>query len=451
MTKAGKAPRRWTVAAIAVSAAVLLSGCTVTAGAAGDSRPQVRAAFPAETTDRLDAALAEAITQSGSTGALAGVWAPWAGQWVVAPGTVAPEDAAALSTAMSYRIGTNTTALTCTVLAKLVDEGTVKLDDQVTTHLTRVVGLEGITLGQLCRNTSGLADFTRNLLPQFVDNPTRIWPDREVVSSGMASARIALPGSSWAQSDTGIVLLGMALEAATHEDLSSLYRSRIFGPLGMNDTSLPDPHNLGLPREHPQGLTAPLDAAAHPVCDKVLDVTELSSSMGGAAAGMVSTLADQRKWVSALAEGSLLTEATAKTQWTTLSEGAEVPAWRRYGLGVEQIGPLRGRAGAIPGFISAGYSDPISGLTIVVAFNNSTDGAGFAEAVARRLASIVWAVPAADGANGAAAAESAPAAAPTTSLPWTEEEAVESVRAAVACAPAEPAPAPAEPAPAPAG
>ncbi len=444
MTNTGKASRRWAVSAFAVTAAMLLSGCTAPAGAVGESRPQVQAPFSPEITDRLDAALAEAITQSGSTGALAGVWAPWAGQWIAAPGTVAPENSAPLNTTMSYRIGTNTTALTCTVLAKLVDEGTVKLDDQVSTYLNRVVGLERITLGQLCRNTSGLADFTRNLYPQFVDNPTRIWPDREVVSSGTASARIALPGGAWAQSDTGIVLLGMALEAATHEDLSSLYESRIFGPLGLSATSLPDPNSLGIPGDHPQGLTAPLDAAGHPACGTVLDVTELSSSMGGAAAGMVSTLADQRKWVSALAEGSLLTEATTKAQWTTLSEGADVPVWRRYGLGAEQIGPLRGRAGAIPGFLSAGYSDPISGLTIVVAFNNSTDGADFAEAVARRLASIVWAAPAVDG--EAAAGDAAKAAAPSTPLPWTEEEAAESVRATVACAPPEPASA--EPVPA---
>jgi D-alanyl-D-alanine carboxypeptidase len=435
MTNTGRGPRRWAVAAFVVTAAVLLSGCTGPAGAGGGSGPQVQAAFPAEVTDRLDAALAEAITQSGSTGALAGVWAPWAGQWVVSPGTVAPENAVGLSAGMSYRIGTNTTALTCTVLATLVDEGAVKLDDQVTSYLDRVVGLEGITLGQLCRNTSGLADYTRNLFPQFVNNPTRVWPDREVVSNGTASPLVALPGGAWAQSDTGIVLLGMALEAATHQDLSSLYQSHIFGPLGMTGTSLPDPNRLGLPGDHPRGLAASLDAAGHPVCTGLIDVTELSSSMGGAAAGMVSTLADQKKWVSALAVGSLLTDATAKSQWTTLAEGVEAPVWRRYGLGAEQIGPLRGRAGAIPGFISAGYSDPVSGLTIVVAFNNSTDGAGFAEAVARRLASIVWTAPA-GGAKGAAT-DSAPA----IPLPWTEEEAAESIRAAVDCAPAPPAPA----------
>jgi D-alanyl-D-alanine carboxypeptidase len=444
MTNGGKTQRRWSLAAFAVIAAGFLSGCTATAGAVGEGSPQVQAAFPAAITDRLDAALADAITQSGSTGALAGVWAPWAGQWVVSPGTVAPENAVGLSAGMSYRIGTNTTALTCTVLATLVDEGAVKLDDQVTSYLDRVVGLEGITLGQLCRNTSGLADYTRNLFPQFVNNPTRVWPDREVVSNGTASPLVALPGGAWAQSDTGIVLLGMALEAATHQDLSSLYQSHIFGPLGMTGTSLPDPNRLGLPGDHPRGLAASLDAAGHPVCASLIDVTELSSSMGGAAAGMVSTLADQKKWVSALAVGSLLTDATAKSQWTTLAEGVEAPVWRRYGLGAEQIGPLRGRAGAIPGFISAGYSDPVSGLTIVVAFNNSTDGAGFAEAVARRLASIVWTAPAV-GTTGAAAGDPR---VPSTPLPWTEEEATVSVRAAVLCAPPEPAPAAAETAPA---
>ncbi|TFC09459.1 class A beta-lactamase-related serine hydrolase [Cryobacterium algoritolerans] len=442
MTNVGRAPRRYAVAALAVSAALLFTGCTDTAGAVGNSHPQVRAPFPTEVAGRLDAALAEAITQSGSSGALAGVWAPWAGQWVVSPGTTAPGNGVPMGTAMSYRIGTNTTTLTCTVLAKLVDEGTVKLDDQVSTYLDRIVGLEGVTLGQLCRNTSGLADYTRNLLPQFVKNPTRIWPEREVVSSGMGSPRVALPGGAWAQSDTGVVLLGMALEAAAHQDLSSLYRSRVLEPLGMTGTSLPDSNELGLPGAHPQGFAATLDAAARPLCDTVLNVTELSPSMGAAAAGAVSTLADQKKWVSALAEGSLLTDATATAQWATVAEGADAPAWRRYGLGAEQVGPLRGRAGAIPGFISAAYSDPVSGLTIVVAFNNSTDGAGFAEAVARRLAAIVWAVPEPATTAGTDVVDSPPAAAPSTPLPWTEEEAAEATRAGTTCAPpAAPAPA----------
>ncbi|TFD29616.1 serine hydrolase domain-containing protein [Cryobacterium cryoconiti] len=417
-------PRHHRVPALALGAALVLTACTSAADAFPEARRQAQLPFSAEVTARLEAVLIEAKTLAGATGALAGVWAPWAGSWVAAPGSASATSPGPLIPEMSFRIGTNTTALTCTVLLRLVEEGEVRLDDPVSTYLPRMVGLEGITLGQLCRNTSGLADHTPLLAPQFVSNPTRRWSTKELVASGTGAPRVALPGGIWSPSDTGIVLLGLALQQATGRDWPWLYRHYVFEPLGMTATSLPSADEVTLPGESPRGYAAALDPAGEARCGSMIDVTELSPSTGGVAAGAVSDLADLTVWAQALAAGTLLTDQATDAQWAPVPSGGAAPGWQQHGLGAERFGPLVGQSGAIPGFISAAMADPDSGLTVVVVFNNSTSGRGFAEAVARRLAAVAASAPArGDG------------PAPRLDLPWSEEQAAEAIRAAAVCPP----------------
>ncbi|TFD03905.1 class A beta-lactamase-related serine hydrolase [Cryobacterium sinapicolor] len=415
-------PRHHRVPALVLGATLVLTACTAATDASPHARGQAAAPFSAAVAARLEAVLAEATTLSGSTGAIAGVWAPWAGTWVVSPGNVSTTSPGALTPEMPFRIGTNTTALTCTVLLRLVDEERVRLDDPVSDYLPRVVGLDGITLAQLCRNTSGLADHTALLAPRIVANPTRRWSAREIIASGTGAPRVALPGGTWSPSDTGVVLLGLALQQATGRDWPWLYRHYVFEPLGMTNTGLPSPGELAVPGPSPRGYATSLDPAGAARCGSVIDVTELSPSVGGVAAGAVSNLEDVKIWVQALASGTLLSEESTDAQWAPVLPGAGAPSWQQHGLGVEQFGPLRGQSGEIPGFISAAMADPVSGLTVVVAFNNSTAGRGFAEVVARRLAAVAGAAPTA----GAVPA-------PRPDLPWTEAQVAAEMRAAAVC------------------
>ncbi|MCU1635831.1 MAG: hypothetical protein JWQ68_1070 [Cryobacterium sp.] len=425
--------RRAGVVATLLVAALALSGCTVVTDATAEGRPQAHTPFPAEINDKLNVALAEAMTLSGASGAIAGVWAPWAGEWVVSPGTTTREGKDQLTTDMRFRVAENTRAMTCTVLLKLVDEKKVSLSDPVSTYLSRAADAGDVTLGQLCQNTSGVADYTPQLAPYFINNPTREWPPLEVLSSGLALERVAPPGGVWADSNTGYVLLGLALQAATREDWNTLYHRYIFDPLGMSNSSFPSATETKIPGPHPHGYASAMNTAGQLVCETVHDETDLSNSMTWVAGGVVSSLGDMRIWAQALAEGRLLSEKSAEAQWATVPLGPDAPTWQGYGLGVQQWGPLRGQAGAIPGFLSAALTDPSSGLTIVVMLNNSNSGAGFVQSVAQRFASIASKAP-----------SSGSEAAPLLELPWSEEQALQSMRAGAVCAPppdVEPAPA----------
>ena len=385
-----------------MSVCVALAACTAEATAYG----QRDEALPAQITSQLEAAVSGAMTQADASGAIVGVWVPWAGTWLESPGTTTRDGNSPLTTDMRFRIGTNTTAMTCTVLLKLVDDGRVGLNDQVSAYLPSIVGLSGVTLAQLCQNTSGLPDFTPLLTPQFVNTPTRQWPARELLANALGKPRVAAPGAAWAGSDTGIVLLGMALEAATNQGWNSLYHQYIFDPLGMNDSSYPDATDLTLPGEHPNGYVALAS------CADVRDTTEITNSVAGVAGGVVSTLGDLKTWAQALAGGTVLSADSAAAQWAVVPAGASAPSWLGYGLGAWQLGALRGSAGAIPGFLSAAFADPSSGLTVVVMLNNSTAGAGFVRALAQELAAIASKTP-------TTAGEPAPA----VGLPWSVEQA----------------------------
>jgi D-alanyl-D-alanine carboxypeptidase len=412
--------RRSILCALTMSAVVILSGCAPSAG----DRTSDGARFPSDITERLNATVADAMTLSGSSGALVGVWVPGTGEWVVTPGTTTLRGTVPLNTKMRFRIGTNTTAMTCTVLLKLVDEHRVKLSDPVSTYLNRVVGIADITLGQLCQNTSGLADYATRLASEFVRNPTRRWPPMELISNSLAAPLSARPGSVWVQSSTDTTLLGMALKAATRQDWGSLYRQYIFGPLGLADTSLPNSKDLEIPGPHPHGYATALSRDGQSLCETVLDDTSLSNSMTGVAGGVVSTLADMRIWAETLATGSMLSDSSAKKPWTTVPLNVTTPSRERNGLGAKQIGSLRGSAGTIPGFISAILADPDRAITVVVALKNSSAGDLFAQTLALRLAAI------AAGAPSTTTTQS-----PTAILPRSEEPTGTELQTLAVCPP----------------
>ncbi|WP_353808052.1 serine hydrolase domain-containing protein [Agromyces sp. SYSU T00194] len=399
---------RTVAASVATVAVLLTAGCTGARGAAESPFDQVDAAIGGPVAEELEAALTEAMERSGSSGAIAGVWAPWAGGWTAAIGTTTRDGDTPVTTDMSFRAGLITTGMACTVLLRLVDEGKVQLNQQVG-PVVKVPGLEGITFAQLCQQTSGLGDYYEPLRRYLIENPGREWPAMELLASGLARDRAGEPGEKWAYSRTATVLLGIALEELTHTDFADLVARYVSGPLELGGTALPAASDLDLPGAHAAGLVAPRGAESK--CTEAVDVSNLSSSAGFASFGVISDLEDLRVWSRALATSSLLSEQSASAQWATVPRGSDAESWVSYGLGADEYGPMRGVASEIPGSLTAAYADPDTGLTVVIALNNSTSGTEFVRSAALMLASIGSKADAADGREM-----------PLVELPWSAEQ-----------------------------
>jgi D-alanyl-D-alanine carboxypeptidase len=414
--------RQGIAAAIASAcAAVLLAGCTTPSQAITEYE-QVEAEFAPEVAERLDATLQEAVRLSGSSGAVAGVWAPWAGAWTTGAGTVEFGEGAADATAGTrFQIATATGAITCALMLRLVDAGVIELDDQVGTMVRGVPGLGGVTLEHLCRNQSGIADYYPTLSRFFVGNPERVWPATELVASGMAASRRFDPGTGWAESRTGIMLLATALEQHTGRTWADLAEQYVFDPLDLEETGIPPAEAI----EHEAALGGYASGVlpdGNRDCGVVMDVSDRSSSIGGTAAGAYSTLDEVKRFSEAFANGTLFSENTARRVWTTTPLGGEAPAWQSQGIGAQQYGPMRGVAGVTTGAMTAVFTEPETGLTVVVALNNSSSGAELVREAAFALASIA--------AKTTASGEETP---PLIELPWSYEQAVERMTAAAAC------------------
>lgn len=403
--------------------ALLATACSATGAARAALPEQVDTPFDKSVEESLSDTLKTAVALSDSTGGVAGVWAPWAGQWLAATGQLGIKDKKPVTTDTHFRIGELTQGMTCTVLMRLVDEKTVTLDDFVSHVLPSIPGTEGITLGQLCQGTSGIADTHSALGSQFTKNPERPWPPIEIVSNALALPRTGAPGEKWARSDGGYMLLGLALEAATGRSWADLEKQYVLDPLGLEQTGIPADSEVTVPGEHPAGYLVPsADGALK--CDAVRDVSTLSPSMAGTAGGAVSTVPELKTLVQSLASGTTLTEKTHTKQWQTVPLGGSAPQWEGRGYGGTQIGPLRGGSASFGGYISAAYSDPDSGLTVVVMLNNATAGADFAQNLALQLASL--------GARTAAAKESA-LDKPVIELPWSAEQMADKLKADAIC------------------
>jgi D-alanyl-D-alanine carboxypeptidase len=141
-----------------------------------------------------------------------------------------------------------------------------------------------------------------------------------------ASAVVA-PGTGWSYSNTGYVLLGLVIRAATGGSVQQQLQARIIGPLGLRHTSFPvtnpriaGPHAHGyLPGAGPGG--APLD------------FTGLSPSWAWATGNMVSTVEDVARFYRALLRGRLLPARLLRAMQTTVDTGTGL----RYGLGLAAL------------------------------------------------------------------------------------------------------------------
>jgi len=407
------------VIAGAVMSVLVLAGCSFGGAAAEPDLPaQVDVAFPDDTVTQLQDAVTKAMGTSGSSGAIVGVWAPWSGSWVAGLGTQKPDGGGDVKADQTFRAGKITRAMTCDALYGAAAAGKVKLDDPVADYVSGVPDLTDVTLLELCDGTSGIGSYTDQLYGSWLSNPKREWDPRYLASFGLGEPRETKPGDAYKDSDAGYVLLGLALERATGLSAADVLRTYVTGPLGLAATSLNDLPSSGALRG---GQSMP-NAEGALDCAASVDLTDVSSSSGYTDAGVVTDIRDLGRYVQALASGSLVGDEKRFAQGLPVS--ADAPSWYTADGGALIAGSLIGQFGKVPGYLTAAFADPATGLTVAVVLNNSAGDGRVAEYLAWQLAAIASKAPAAKGET-----------APEAGLPWTAEQFGEAITALAVCAP----------------
>ena len=224
-----------------------------------------------------------------------------------------------------------------------------------------------VSLRKLLDHTGGVPDHTATLEQAlYASRPGRLraWTPQALVAL-VADEPPAFPaGTAWSYSNTGYVLLGLVVEAASHRTLGQELDRSILEPLDLRDTLLPD-SVPEIPGPSARGYSLPLGPHGEALDGPLLDFTVQNPSWAGAAGALVSTLPDLTRFFRALLGGGLLPPPLLAEMTTMVAvppDSIPLPLYDRYGLGLLEVetpaGALLGDAGGIPGFLSIVLSTP---------------------------------------------------------------------------------------------
>jgi CubicO group peptidase (beta-lactamase class C family) len=196
--------------------------------------------FPADSA--VLALIKQRVEEKRSAGIVVGLMAADGKTRVIAFGDPGPGKPP-LDANTVFEIGSISKVFTSAVLAQMVLDGKVKLDDPVQKFLPASVTIPArngkeITLGTLSTQNSGLPRMPNNFRPKDSSNPYADYTVQQMYDflSGYQLPRD--PGQQFEYSNLGVGLLGHALSLAAGKSYEQLEQERVWTPLGMTHTAI---------------------------------------------------------------------------------------------------------------------------------------------------------------------------------------------------------------------
>lgn len=219
-----------------------------------------------------------------------------------------------------FRLASVSKQFTAMAVMLLVRDGKLRYDERLTEILPDfpAYGRE-ITIRHLLTHTSGLPDYEDLMKPETWTAAHQI-QDAEVL--GLLKQQTAgkfPPGTSWAYSNSGYVVLGLIAAKVSGQDFGQVLRTRIFQPLGMHRTLV-----------YIKGRNSVSHRAYGHTKDgeRLVETDQSSTSATQGDGGIYSNLEDLAKWDGALESHTLLSESEMRPALTPvkLNDGSE-PKW----------------------------------------------------------------------------------------------------------------------------
>lgn len=268
------------------------------------------------------------------------------------------------------------------LVLSLESEGVLDRADLVSGYLGelpwfgRVPNAQDMTIGHLLTHTSGVPDHVHldGVAGALIDmGQTAPFAPEAAIAFNLDEPPLFEAGTAWSYTDSGYLLLGLVIEAATGRDVFELAQERFLTPLGLFQT---------IPSDGPviEGLAVGYTFAPNPfgLPPRTSDDTGAllwNPAVEWTGGGFVSTSSDLARWGHALFTGVAMDELYMDRLLDAVPAHPDAPGIR-YGSGVAIYtetphGPVYGHGGWIPGYVSSlrHYAD--HGLTI--AFQINTD------------------------------------------------------------------------------
>jgi CubicO group peptidase (beta-lactamase class C family) len=273
----------------------------------------------------------------------------------------------------NFRLASVTKQFTAAAVMLLVRDGRLRYEDSLTDLFPGFPEYgRAMTVRRLLNHTSGLPDYEDLMPPPDPALPVERVQISDAGVLELLSRQTAAkfpPGSRWAYSNSGYVLLGLIVAEASGRPFGDFLRERIFAPLGMTGTIAYERGRNGVAN---RAFGHARDGGAWVEKDQ----SPTSATLGDG--GVYSSLADLMKWDEALRRHALLSQADMKPALTPVQVEAGTPAEpdgspAEYGFGWF-LNPWKGRArmwhyGETSGFRTAVQRFMDDGLTVIVLCN----------------------------------------------------------------------------------
>jgi CubicO group peptidase (beta-lactamase class C family) len=313
----------------------------------------------------LQANLNQSLSDNpNATGLAAATFAPDGTVWQGFAGFANRETQAPVDANSVFGIGSITKPIVATTILQLYEEGKLNLNDTLSQWLPdlakNITNADRITIRQLIGHTSGIPEYLEQPEARalFFDDPkaffNRTIDVKEIVSFVQGKPALGEPGGAFYYSNSNLLLAGQIIEKVTGSTLASQLRSRIFKPLGLNQTFYAPQEAVS--RGNITRTYSDLDSdgkiTAVDYLNEVDEVSKKGLYWAAGAGGVVSTAAELAKIGQALFQGELLSPATLQLMINDNSDlfaASNRPAGSApngiernfYGLGVES-GSLTG-------------------------------------------------------------------------------------------------------------
>jgi CubicO group peptidase (beta-lactamase class C family) len=224
----------------------------------------------------------------------------------------------------NFRLASCTKQFTAMAVMLLVHDGKLRYEERLTDVFPEFPDYgKAITIRNLLNHTSGLPDY-ESLMEEASARP-RWTKDKQIHDADVLALLETQrhgkfsPGKQWSYSNSGYVVLGLAVVKVSGESFPDFLHDRIFAPLGMNYTlayvsgsNTISNRAYGYSKEGSRFLQT--------------DQSATSATLGDG--GVYSNLEDLKKWDDALAHHTLISSDEMKVALTAvkLPDGS-IPAW----------------------------------------------------------------------------------------------------------------------------
>jgi D-alanyl-D-alanine carboxypeptidase len=375
-------------------AVVVLAACTSTSstapagsGTTATAGPPVASALKPIDQSALQTVVEKAAKEMLVPGAVVAIRTPQ-GSYTAAVGTTELGKQTPPEVNTHFRIASNSKTMTAALVVLLAQDGKLKFSDPVSDYVPDVPSGNGITVADLLKMRSGLYNYTNapELSAQLDADPAKAWTPQQVLAIAFAHPPNDAPNTAYEYDNTNYALLGLIAEKVGGAPLAEQMQNRLFGPLELQQTSLPATDDIEIPTPYSHGYMyggsayamvddpypADLKAAGRAGTLKPVDYTHQNPSYAHAAGAVISTADNMAAWMRALVSGKVF-DADYQRIWrdSLQAEDPNNPDGQKYGYGIsyQRFSPTAAmyyHGGEMPGFNSFMGYDPDSDVSLVI-------------------------------------------------------------------------------------